>query len=547
MSSKKPSVMMRSSRAATVSSANPLRHKSSQISKDTRERFNALDLEILLNEFRAVAALQHDDEPEESSSDHQDPQTQTMWLAQTGFESLAKQYQSGKHITDADIENEMAGFSDEQKRAVRTKAQFLNETLSKRGIRKVSKPSIVGLFPPEEAMKQQEDEEMRQRLLSTQATDAPTMFYDLSQEDQKQEFRPLDPKMKRRKAKPESPFFGTPLEEVVQRDRRLNPASMESSEIPIFFTRTISFLEKHGLQEEGIFRKAGSSARVRELRQRCEDAYGDVDFDADEVRAHDVAALFKQFLRETPEPLLTNSYIEAFSMTQHLKDQIYGIKLLVMLLPKVHRACLRRLLKFLVNVAQHSSINKMGLANLAVVFAPTLFYVHGTKGRQMLKEVEMQVTTASTLKLMLEHHAELWEVPNDILAQIRFVNESRMSGRKATKPKDLKRLLTEHKAGAFKTSKAPELMLQWVYDSPKKPPVEALVSVIGPTGEVLPPIEVNERTACRDILKTTNTPPIYHLYECGGNINRRRINPRSLILPVLRINPGLTLMIMGSS
>lgn len=78
-----------------------------------------------------------------------------------------------------------------------------------------------------------------------------------------------------------------------------------------------------------------------------------------------------------------------------------------------------------------------------------------------------------------------------------------MSGRKATKPKDLKRLLTEHKAGAFKTSKAPELMLQWVYDSPKKPPVEALVSVIGPTGEVLPPIEVNERTACRDILKVS--------------------------------------------
>jgi hypothetical protein len=46
----------------------------------------------------------------------------------------------------------------------------------------------------------------------------------------------------------------------------------------------------------------------------------------------------------------------------------------------------------------------------AVVFAPTLFYIRGSKGQQMLKEVEMQVTTASTLKTMLLNHDKIWNV-----------------------------------------------------------------------------------------------------------------------------------------
>lgn len=46
----------------------------------------------------------------------------------------------------------------------------------------------------------------------------------------------------------------------------------------------------------------------------------------------------------------------------------------------------------------------------SVVFAPTLFFIRGSKGQQMLKEVEMQITTASTLKIMLENHEQLWDV-----------------------------------------------------------------------------------------------------------------------------------------
>jgi hypothetical protein len=119
-----------------------------------------------------------------------------------------------------------------------------------------------------------------------------------------------------------------------------------------------------------------------------------VNFESLDARPHDVSALLKQFLRDTPEPLLTDTYIEAFAATQELDDvarRVYALQLLLLLLPEVNRRCLQHLLSFLARVAARHEINKMGLTNLAVVFAPTLFYIRGQKGELMLKEVEMQV------------------------------------------------------------------------------------------------------------------------------------------------------------
>lgn len=76
-----------------------------------------------------------------------------------------------------------------------------------------------------------------------------------------------------------------------------------------------------GITEEGIFRKAGSAARIKQLRQKCEDLGGNIDFEAVNARPHDVSALLKQFLRDTPEPLLTNEFIEVFSSTQQLSPE----------------------------------------------------------------------------------------------------------------------------------------------------------------------------------------------------------------------------------
>ncbi len=79
-------------------------------------------------------------------------------------------------------------------------------------------------------------------------------------------------------------------------------------------------------------------------------------------------------------------------------------------LTPVHQAVLAAVLAFLSDVAAASHLNKMSTSNLAVVFAPTLFYIQGAKGDQMLKEVEIQVSTASTLRVMIEAGPQLWKV-----------------------------------------------------------------------------------------------------------------------------------------
>lgn len=268
------------------------------------------------------------------------------------------------------------------------------------------------------------------------------------------------------------------------------------------------------MREEGLFRKAGSAARIKAFREKLEASPSNIDLESIAPHVHDTSSALKQFLREVPDPVLTNEYIEAFAMTNNMPQQLYCIQLLVMLLPPVHRACLRLLLDFLCEVARSQEHNKMSLANLAVVFAPTLFYIRGQKGQKMLKEVEMQVTTAATLKTMLENNDALWDVPPDILAQIRFVNESRANGRKASKPKDVKRLLTdkkkEKKSSGRKMHLAPEAAkssadpVNWVKDSAASPPVRALVAVTREGGDTLEGVEVTDVSCAGELLKVSN-------------------------------------------
>ena len=69
-----------------------------------------------------------------------------------------------------------------------------------------------------------------------------------------------------------------------------------------------------------------------------------------QVRTTDLAALSKQFLRDLPQPLLTNEWVEAFASVERVperKQQLQALNLLIILLPNVHRDSLKRLLMFL--------------------------------------------------------------------------------------------------------------------------------------------------------------------------------------------------------
>jgi hypothetical protein len=114
----------------------------------------------------------------------------------------------------------------------------------------------------------------------------------------------------------------------------------------------------------------------------------------------------------------------------------------------------------------------------------------------------------------------------DILAQIRFVNESRQSGRKASKPKDVKRLLTEKQKKAGGSSKKgltgdetpTQSSIKWVSDSTESPPVMAIITITKGDGSPLPDVKITTETRAAHLLKLAGATDAQYISECGGNI-----------------------------
>ncbi|KAJ7318910.1 Rho GTPase activating protein [Desmophyllum pertusum] len=152
----------------------------------------------------------------------------------------------------------------------------------------------------------------------------------------------------------ESGIFGVPLQNLLQEDKMRN----EKTSIPSFYIELVRCLELKGLKEEGILRVPGNAGRVKAIREEVEDKYNDGCFVWDDRRAHDCSALLKQFLRELPFPLLTHEYQPTFASVESIPDrkqQLQALNLLILLLPAVHRDCLKILVQFLSRVVAHEN------------------------------------------------------------------------------------------------------------------------------------------------------------------------------------------------
>lgn len=167
--------------------------------------------------------------------------------------------------------------------------------------------------------------------------------------------------------------FGVPLEKSIARAR-----VKEGYELPAVVYRAIEYLEaKDAYQEEGLYRLSGSTADIRSLRDRYNDN-GDFDLVADKLVYHDVhavAGLLKLYLRELPASVLTTALQPQFLHIMDLldrRDRIMELARLVSLLPLANYTLLRALMAHLIKVVTNSSVNKMTIRNVGIVFSPTL-------------------------------------------------------------------------------------------------------------------------------------------------------------------------------
>ncbi|KFY58445.1 hypothetical protein V496_06127 [Pseudogymnoascus sp. VKM F-4515 (FW-2607)] len=167
--------------------------------------------------------------------------------------------------------------------------------------------------------------------------------------------------------------FGAPLAEAVKYS---HPADV-NVELPAVVYRCVEYLDnKNASSEEGIFRLSGSNVVIKALRERF-NTEGDVNLITDEqyYDIHAVASLLKLYLRELPTTILTRElHLDFLSVTEihDVNDKVAALNGLVHKLPKVNNTLLRYLSAFLINIINHSDVNKMTVRNVGIVFSPTL-------------------------------------------------------------------------------------------------------------------------------------------------------------------------------
>ncbi|KAH8147366.1 uncharacterized protein LAJ45_08522 [Morchella importuna] len=173
--------------------------------------------------------------------------------------------------------------------------------------------------------------------------------------------------------------FGMELKDAVLKTRVANDRKMVGDGaywMPALAYRCLQYLNVHGPHELGIYRISGSTSVVDELRADFK-IHHDIDlFDNPPDDLHTVSSLLKGWFRSLPEAILPNDvqkrvYEKCKDMTDAIKPPQAFVDELSNL-PPYNYYLLHHLFSHLSAICGASDVNKMGLANLGMIFCSTL-------------------------------------------------------------------------------------------------------------------------------------------------------------------------------
>uniref|UniRef100_A0A8C6Q443 Rho GTPase activating protein 10 n=1 Tax=Nothobranchius furzeri TaxID=105023 RepID=A0A8C6Q443_NOTFU len=170
-----------------------------------------------------------------------------------------------------------------------------------------------------------------------------------------------------------------------------------------FMKYSISAIESRGINDQGLYRVGGVSSKVQKLLSlMIDEKSNEVDLSTSEDwDIKTITSALKLYLRYTHTHTLHGHYLFFF---------IFSVHCLVHKLPERNRQVLGLLMKHLANVAAHSKANLMTVANLGVVFGPTL-----------MRPQEETVAAIMDLKfqnivveILIEHHEKIFADAPDL-------------------------------------------------------------------------------------------------------------------------------------
>uniref|UniRef100_A0A672SN40 Unconventional myosin-IXa-like n=1 Tax=Sinocyclocheilus grahami TaxID=75366 RepID=A0A672SN40_SINGR len=153
----------------------------------------------------------------------------------------------------------------------------------------------------------------------------------------------------------------------------LSRLTSDERAVPLVVEKLINYIEMHGLYTEGIYRKSGSTNKIKELKQGLDTDANSVNLD--DYNIHVIASVLKQWLRDLPNPLMTFELYEEFLRAMGLQDKgevVQGVYSVIDQLSRTHLSTLERLIFHLVRISFQEETNRMSANALAIVFAPCI-------------------------------------------------------------------------------------------------------------------------------------------------------------------------------
>ncbi|XP_011664018.1 ralA-binding protein 1 isoform X2 [Strongylocentrotus purpuratus] len=173
--------------------------------------------------------------------------------------------------------------------------------------------------------------------------------------------------------KPE-PIFGILLEDAVAKSKLY-----DNIELPKIVRECIDYVEEFGLTTAGIYRLSGVKSKVEALKAQYNNNNEKVNLqDCDPTI---ITSLFKLYLRELPETILTSRLTPVFEHAAGLttlEERLDAFKKLLGQLPKCNYTLLSWTVVHLAHVLEKKEETKMTIQNLSIVMCPTMRISHRT-------------------------------------------------------------------------------------------------------------------------------------------------------------------------
>ncbi|XP_067358322.1 unconventional myosin-IXAb-like isoform X3 [Channa argus] len=217
----------------------------------------------------------------------------------------------------------------------------------------------------------------------------------------------------------------------------LSRLTSEERMVPQLVEKLINYIEMHGLYTEGIYRKSGSTNKIKELRQGLDTDVSVVNLD--DYNIHVIASVLKQWLRDLPSPLMTFELYEEFLRAMGQPDKrevIRGVYSVIDQLSRTHLSTLERLIFHLVRIALQEETNRMSANALAIVFAPCILRCPDTI--DPLQSVQDISKTTACVELIINEQMNKYKARLKDISSLEFAEskaKSRLTHiRKSMKP-----------------------------------------------------------------------------------------------------------------